>query len=254
MRARYLFRSAFWPVVLLPLAPLSLTGCGSLANAVKTPQLSSIALPAKIPAAEASAGLTVANTDTARPAGPNSLWRNGARAFFHDQRASHVGDILTVAIAINDNANVSNETVANRQASASLGIPNFFGLESTLGRLLPKAFSPSAAINTNSQNQSDGKGTINRSEAISLTVAAVVTQVMPNGNLVIEGKQEVRVNQELRELTVAGIVRPEDISSTNTIQHTQIAEARVSYGGKGQLTTVQGVPAGQAVLNKFSPF
>lgn len=239
---------------LLPLLFLPLAACGSIANAVKTPKLSSIALPAKIPAAEASAGLTMATTDTARPAGPNSLWRNGARAFFHDQRASHVGDILTVNININDTAKVSNETIANRQASSSLGIPNFLGWETTLGRLLPKAFSPSAAINTNSDNKSDGLGSVNRAEAVTLTMAAVVTQVMPNGNLVIQGRQEVRINQELRELTVEGIVRPEDISSTNTIQHTQIAEARVSYGGKGQLTNVQGVPVGQAVMNKFSPF
>ena len=243
-------RTRLWPLFLL--APLA--ACGSVNNAVKTPQMSAITQPAQIPKAEASAGLTVASTDTARPASANSLWRNGARAFFHDQRASHVGDILTVNINVNDSAQLSNESKANRQASANLGLTNFFGLESTLGRLLPKAFTPASAINTNSNNQSDGLGSVNRSEAILLTVAAVVTQVMPNGNLVIEGKQEVRVNQELRELTVAGIVRPEDISSSNTIQHTQIAEARVSYGGKGQLSTVQGVPAGQAVLNKFSPF
>jgi flagellar L-ring protein precursor FlgH len=149
---------------------------------------------------------------------------------------------------------LQNETVANRKGSNSLGVPNLLGFESTLGRLLPKAFNPASAISTNSSTQSDGQSSVNRSEAITLTIAAVVTQVLPNGNLVIQGRQEVRTNQELRELTIAGIVRPEDITSTNTIQHTQIAEARVSYGGKGQLSTVQGVPAGQALLNKFSPF
>jgi flagellar L-ring protein precursor FlgH len=244
-----MFRHLWLLLVLSPLA-----ACGSVSNAIKTPQLSAIAQPAQIPKAEASAGLTMASTDTARPTSANSLWRNGARAFFHDQRASHVGDILTVSININDSAQISNETKANRQASANLGLTNFFGLETTLGRLLPKAFTPGTAVNTSSNNQSDGLGSVNRTEAVTLTVAAVVTHVMPNGNLVIEGKQEVRINQELRELTVAGIVRPEDISSTNTIQHTQIAEARVSYGGKGQLSTVQNVPAGQAILNKFSPF
>ncbi len=242
------------PCALAPLILLSLAACGSLDNAVKTPKLSSIALPAKLAASEPSAGATTAMSEAPRPTSANSLWRNGARAFFHDQRASRVGDILTINININDNAKVSNETVANRQSSASLGVPNFLGLESTLGRLLPKAFSPSAAINTNANNKSDGLGSVNRSEAVSLTLAAVVTQVMPNGNLVIEGKQEVRINQELRELTVAGVVRPEDISATNTILHTQIAEARVSYGGKGELSNVQKVPLGQAVLNKFSPF
>ena len=240
------------PLASLLLVPLA--ACGSLDNAVKTPKLSSIAMPAKVATSEPSAGATTAMSEAPRPTSANSLWRNGARAFFHDQRASRVGDILTINININDSAQLSNETKVNRQASASLGIPNFFGLETTLGRLLPKAFSPASAISTNSNNQSDGLGSVNRSEAVTLTLAAVVTQVMPNGNLVIEGKQEVRINQELRELTVAGVVRPEDISSTNTILHTQIAEARVSYGGKGELSNVQKAPIGQAVLNKFSPF
>lgn len=236
---------------LVPLLLLPLAACGSVRDAVSTPQMSAIAYPAKLIPSEQT---VIVPSDAPRPASANSLWRNGARAFFHDQRASHVGDILTVNININDNAKVQNETVANRKASNSLGVPNLLGFESSLGRILPKAFNPASAINTNSTSQSDGQGSVNRSEAISLTIAAVVTSVLPNGNLVIQGKQEVRINQELRELTIAGIVRPEDITSTNTIQHTQIAEARVSYGGKGQLTTVQGVPAGQALLNKFSPF
>lgn len=237
--------------LLIPLFLLPLAACGSVKEAVSTPQMSAISYPAKLVPAEQT---VLVPSDAPRPASANSLWRNGARAFFHDQRASHVGDILTVNIAINDAAKVQNETVANRKAANNIGIPNFLGLESTLGRLLPKAFDPTNAINTTSNSQSDGQGSVNRSEAINTTIAAVVTQVLPNGNLIIQGKQEVRINQELRELTVAGIVRPEDISSGNTINHTQIAEARVSYGGKGQITNVQGVPAAQAVLNKFSPF
>jgi flagellar L-ring protein precursor FlgH len=140
--------------------------------------------------------------------------------------------------------------VANRAATDNLGLTNLFGLESTLGRLLPKAFSPSAALNTASTSASDGKGSINRSEALTLTIAAVVASVLPNGNLVIQGNQEVKVNQELRQLTVAGIVRPEDI----TADHTQIAEARVSYGGKGAIASAQNVPVGQQLVTKFSPF
>jgi flagellar L-ring protein precursor FlgH len=165
-----------------------------------------------------------------------------------------VGDILTVLITINDSAKTQNETVAGRAATDNLGLTNLFGLESTLGRLLPKAFSPSAALNTASTSTSDGKGSINRSEALTLTIAAVVSSVLPNGNLVIQGTQEVKVNQELRQLTVAGIVRPEDITAANTINHTQIAEARVSYGGKGAITSAQNVPVGQQLVTKFSPF
>ena len=236
---------------LIPLFILPLAACGSVRDAVSTPQMSSMAYPSKLVPSEQAVFVA---SDSPRPASANSLWRNGARAFFHDQRASHVGDILTVNININDNAKVQNETVASRKASNSIGLPNLLGFESSLGRLLPKAFNPSSALNTNSTSQSDGQGSVNRSEAITLTIAAVVTSVLPNGNLVIQGRQEVRINQELRELTIAGLVRPEDITSANTIQHTQIAEARVSYGGRGQLTTVQGVPVGQALLNKFSPF
>ena len=95
---------------------------------------------------------------------------------------------------------------------------------------------------------------MNRSEKVSLTIAAVVTDVLANGNLVIQGRQEVRTNREVRELTVAGIVRPEDISSANTIAHTQIAEARISYGGRGDISRVQSTPAAQSLVERFSPF
>ena len=236
-------------ILLLALAPLG--ACSSVSETLHGPQLSNINYPSTLVPMHQEVFIP---SDGPRPASANSLWRNGARAFFHDQRASHVGDILTVQIDINDTAKVSNQTTANRKASSSLGVPHLLGLESTLGRLLPKAFDATSAISTNSANASDGQGSVNRSEAVSLTIAAVVTSVLPNGNLVIEGNQEVKINQELRQLTVAGIVRPEDITSTNTIKHTQIAEARVSYGGKGNIQSVQNVPVGQALVNKFSPF
>ncbi len=238
-------------LLMLSTCALPLAGCSSISETVKGPQMSAMAYPAALIPAKQD---ILVPADGPRPASANSLWRNGSRTFFHDQRASHVGDILTVLITINDSAKTQNETVANRQASDNLGLTNLFGLESTLGRLLPKAFSPSAALNTASNSASDGKGSINRSEALTLTIAAVVSSVLPNGNLVIQGTQEVKVNQELRQLTVAGIVRPEDITSSNTINHTQIAEARVSYGGKGAIASAQNVPVGQQLVTKFSPF
>jgi flagellar L-ring protein precursor FlgH len=239
--------------VLIPFcaATLSLAACASVQETVKGPQLSAIAYPSSLIPAKQE---VLVPADGPRPASANSLWRNGARAFFHDQRASHVGDILTVLIIINDSAQLQDETVANRTASDQLGLTNLFGLESTLGRLLPKAFVPSTALNTNSAAASDGKGSVNRSEAITLTIAAVVSSVLPNGNLVIQGNQEVKINNELRQLTVAGIVRPEDITAANTINHTQIAEARVSYGGKGAIQSAQNPPVGQQLMTKFSPF
>jgi flagellar L-ring protein precursor FlgH len=120
--------------------------------------------------------------------------------------------------------------------------------------VLPGGFDPANALNTNSATTNAGAGGVSRSEKISLTIAAVVSQVLPNGNMVIQGTQEVRTNAELRQLTVAGIVRPEDISSANTIKHTQIAEARISYGGRGDISRVQKTPAGQSLVEKFSPF
>lgn len=230
---------------------LALTGCESVKETVNGPKLNNMNYPQALVPAEQP---VLVAADGPRPTTANSVFRNGARTFFHDQRASHVGDILTVLITINDSAQVANETIANRQSSDQLGLTNLFGLESTLGRLLPKAFNPSSALNTSSNIQSDGKGSMNRSEAINLTVAAVVTKVLANGNLVIQGEQDVKVNNEMRQLTVAGIVRPEDITSSNTIAHTQIAEARVNYGGKGVLTSNQNPPVGQQLATKFSPF
>ena len=125
---------------------------------------------------------------------------------------------------------------------------------STIGKILPSQFDPTNAIETSSTSSNAGGGSVNRAEKISLTIAAVVTGILPNGNMMIQGTQEVRTNTDLRQLTVAGIVRPEDISSANTIKHTQIAEARISYGGRGDISRVQKVPAGQSLIEKFSPF
>lgn len=237
--------------LLLILAAAPLAACGSVRDAVSTPKMSDIAYPAALVPSQQT---VLVAADGPRPASANSLWRNGARTFFHDQRASKVGDILTVTVDINDNAKVSNESVTSKKSANSVGMPHFLGFESSLGRLLPKAFSSTNAVSTSSNLSSDGLGSVNRSEAISLTIAAVVTGILPNGNLVIQGKQEVRINAEMRELTVAGIVRPEDITSSNTIKHTQIAEARVSYGGKGMISQTQQAPASTALLEKFSPF
>ena len=231
------------------LAPLG--ACSTIKEVVKGPDLSPVGYPAALAPLDQK---VIASTTTPQPPTANSLWRTGARTFFNDQRASKPGDILTVLININDSAKTSNETTAGRTATNSVGIPNLLGLESSLGKILPSAFSPSAAINTNSKTTSDGAGAVNRQEQITTTIAAVVTSVLPNGNLVIQGRQEVKTNAEIRDLTVAGIVRPEDISSSNTINHTQIAEARIAYAGRGDIARIQKSPSGQSLLETFSPF
>jgi len=182
---------------------------------------------------------------------PNSLWRNGSRAFFKDQRAHQVGDILTVKVNITDKATFANETQRSRDNKEDSGIDNFFGKAKVPIMNTPL---PAKIFTADSTSSSEGKGSINRQEALVTNVAAVVTQVLPNGNLVIEGRQEVRVNYEVRELIIAGIVRPEDIESDNTIDLTKIAEARVSYGGRGQITDVQQPRYGQQVLDVLLPF
>jgi flagellar L-ring protein precursor FlgH len=179
--------------------------------------------------------------------------QSAPRAFFADQRAA-ASATSDRQIDIDDSAKVTNATTSSRTSGMKAGIPHLLGLE-----IQPRAYSagrvrPANALETNSTTSNAGAGQVNRSEKISLTIAAVVTGVLPNGNMVIQGVQEVRTNTDIRQLTVAGIVRPEDISSANTIRHTQIAEARISYGGRGDLSRVQKVPAGQSLIEKFSPF
>lgn len=183
-----------------------------------------------------------------------SLWQPGSRSFFRDPRASKIGDILTVNIEIGDEAKLANTTTRSAQASESSDLTKFLGLESQLSHVLPEAVDPSALSSLGSDSTHTGTGTVDRSEDIKLIVAAVVTQVLPNGNLVIQGHQEVRVNSEVRELTISGVVRPEDIASDNTIRHTQIAEARISYGGHGQITDVQQPRYGQQLYDILWPF
>ena len=237
-------------LALLALVPLA--ACASAADAIRGPQLSSITYPA--PDAPARSGTLASRDESPRPASANSLWRNGSRAFFHDQRAAKVGDIVTVNIDINDNAKLSNQTASSRKSATDTGVSSFLGLEKSLSKVLPNSPDPAHLVTSGSSSSLDGQGSVNRSEAVALTIAAVVSNVMPNGNLVIQGKQEVRINSELRELTIAGIVRPEDIAADNTIRHTQIAEARVSYGGRGTVSRVQKAPVGQALVETFSPF
>jgi flagellar L-ring protein precursor FlgH len=183
---------------------------------------------------------------------PNSLWRNGSRAFFKDQRARQIGDILTVMVNITDRAAIANETQRSRKNTEDSGITDFIGSKTIKNPAT--AILPGRILTADSTMSNDGKGSVNRQEALQTNVAAVVTQVLPNGNLVVEGKQEIRVNYEMRELVVAGIVRPEDIQSDNTIDSSKIAEARIAYGGRGQITDVQQPRYGQQLFDVVLPF
>ncbi len=162
-----------------------------------------------------------------------------------------MGDIVTIVVSMNDTANVQNATTTSRTSNETGSLANFFGLES----LLPKTVAdPSKLLTVGSTSGNAGSGQIQRSEAVTLRLAGVVTQVLPNGNLVVSSRQEIRVNNELRQLQVTGVIRPQDIASDNTVQDDRMAEARITYGGRGELTEAQHTPWGQQLLNILLPF
>lgn len=243
----------------LPL--LSLPGCGTmgrLSHIGRPPTMSepgAVVSPAIEPSIAARSPYMAspsASSPTSEHAASPSLFRTGAGALFQDQRASQVGDILTIKVNIADKADMGNSTSRTRGGSESAGAGSLFGLE----KVVKKAIGVDTAnlLDSSTSSKSNGAGTTSRSETVNMTMAAVVTGVLPNGNLLIRGRQETRVNFELRELIVTGIVRPQDIARDNSIQHSQIAEARISYGGKGQLTDAQQARWGQQLLDILSPF
>ena len=232
---------------LFALLGLGLTGCGAVdrIEAIgQAPKLAPVGSPAereivaRIPRA---VPITHAN---------NSLWQPGAKSFFRDPRASNVGDIITVNITVSDAAKLSNSTARSRANSDSADLTNFFGLET----VLPTGMTPGSLVNLGSDTSNAGNGSIDRSESISLTLAALVAQVLPNGNFVIDGRQQVRVNNELRDLKVSGIVRAEDITQDNTVNLAQIAEARISYGGNGTVSDVQQPRYGSQLYDILMPW
>jgi len=180
----------------------------------------------------------------------NSLWQPNAASFFHDPRASNIGDVITVNVSTSDAAKLSNTTSRSRANSDDANLTNFFGLEKSL----PSSMDPSSLVKMGSDTSNVGAGAVARSEAINLTLAALVAQVLPNGNLVIDGHQQVLVNNEMRDMRVSGIVRREDITQDNTVNLTQIAEARISYGGKGTVSDVQQPRYGSQLLDILMPW
>lgn len=237
------------------LALAAANGCAAgarIKNIGKAPDLSPTENPASLYGGRAIAMPMPA--ESTEVANANSLWKAGSRTFFKDQRARRLGDIVTVVIDINDKARLNNTTERRRDNGESAEIPAFGGLEQTLTDLLPNGANPAQLVDLSSGSTVRGEGSVDRRENVQLVVAAIVTDVLPNGNLVVAGKQEVRVNNEVRELTVTGVIRPEDISNANRINHTQIAEARISYGGRGQLTDVQQARYGQQLYDIIFPF
>lgn len=238
------------PIALLTAAAAGLTACAGFDGPLNGPDLSGVADPSD--QTEARTVTMPMPVDYPPMSSPNSLWEANKRSFFRDQRANQVGDILTVVIDISDQARLRNTTRRQRQTEDSFEAGALFGAPQFLENNLPDVWEPRADLDSTSESR--GTGEINRNEQINLRIAAVVTDRLPNGNFVIAGRQEVRVNSELRELRIAGVIRPEDITNTNTIPYFKVAEARIAYGGRGTITKVQTPRYGQRLYEFVVPF
>jgi flagellar L-ring protein precursor FlgH len=194
------------------------------------------------------------SADANAPSDASSLWTASRASLLGDRRAGRSGDILTVVIEIDDKAEISNTTDRDRTGNQSIRLPSLFGIPQRIDRSLPEGATMAEAVTTSSTSTFSGTGSVSRKEKLTLRVAATVVEELPNGVLRIEGQQEVRVNFELRELIVTGYVRPADITRQNEITYDKIAGARISYGGRGQITDVQQPRYGQQITDALLPF
>ncbi|MEO1329952.1 MAG: flagellar basal body L-ring protein FlgH [Pseudomonadota bacterium] len=204
----------------------------------------------RAPYSQARAPLVTGDT----PASQASLWNSGPTSLFGDRRAKTIGDILTIVIEIEDEASINNQTTRSRSETDEVGIEALYGIERLVERAIGDDTVLNPAVRTNGAQDSTGSGSVARDEEINLRIAATVVDVMPNGHLLVTGNQEVRVNFELRDLQVAGIIRPEDISRQNTITYDKMANARISYGGRGQISDLQQPRLGRQIVDVLSPF
>lgn len=239
------------PTTLLCLA-LALGACSRVANVGQVPELTSprsgeefIAMtnpPLEIP------------VDSGRPEAAASLWAGTTSSLISDRRAATRGDILTVVIEIDDRAEISNSSGRSRASGEDVSIPQMMVIPQRLADKLPDGASFDNLAEASASSTYKGTGNITRRDKLTLRVAATVVDRLPNGTLQIQGSQEVRVNYELRELTVSGFVRPADIDRSNEIAYDRIAGARISYGGRGQITDVQQPRYGQQVADILLPY
>lgn len=236
---------------------LGLAGCsGQLDHLGQPPTISAPGLPVAAVPPPAPERIALAPPPPPPPAtaSSGSLWQAGPESLFGDRRARRRGDILTVEVQIDDSGEISNTTERTRSSSESLAIPALLGLPSVAATVLPQGAGLDPAISAEGGSTSAGDGSVEREEEITFRLAATVEQVLANGHLVIRGSQEVRINYELRDLQISGIIRPEDITRRNVITADKIADARILYGGRGQITDLQQPRYGQQVVDLIAPF
>lgn len=234
---------------------ISLSACGTLdklASVGQPPVMSPIENPT-VKADYRPVSLPMP-TQRSEKRSPNSLWSTSRAAFFDDLRANDIGDILTVVINLADTAEMESDVARTRSSSESAALPALLGYEAALTEILPEALDNTNLTQLDGGSSYAGEGEIEREETVEVRIAALVTQILPNGNFVIQGSQELRVNHEKRIVTINGIIRPEDITPANTVLHDQIAEARISYGGEGTISDVQQPRYGQQVYDILFPF
>lgn len=245
------------PGAILVCGVMAVTGCnGQLDSLGRPPPITApgASLPVIDPPAPERIALRPTPEEYSNPTLAGSLWRSGPKSLFGDRRARSVGDILTVVIEIEDTAEISNVTKRARSGSDQVNVTAAYGLPQIADTILSGSNTLDPGVSAESAQDSSGSGKISREEEITLRLAATVVNVLPNGHMVIRGSQEVRVNFELRDLQIAGIVRPEDISRQNVITYDKIADARISYGGRGQITDLQQPRYGQQIVDLISPF
>lgn len=228
-------------------AGFALAACSPLDNVGRLPELSSPSSTPDLVAMSSDGAVEEIRTSS-------SLWATGPRSLLGNHRAARRGDIVTVVVEVNDKAEISNSSARSRNGSESVSIPGFLGIPQRMNGSASSGSAGGDLISTNSTSSSTGDGSVRRKEKLTLRIAATVTDVLPNGVLHIEGSQEIRVNFEVRELLVAGFVRPEDISRKNEISYDKIAAARISYGGRGRISEVQQPRYGQQLVDTLSPF
>ena len=234
------------------LIPLTLAGCARMEQVGRAPGFEPLE-GSNQHHAMYSAALPVFSGQGGPTAG-SSLWSAERGALFGDSRASQRGDILTVVIEIDDSAKISNSTDRSRSAAEDMGIPSLMGIPQRIDAQLPDGATLADAAEASSKSSYQGEGSVSRAEKLTLRVAATIVEKLPNGVLRIEGRQEVRVNFELRELLLSGYVRPVDISRRNEITYDKIAGAQISYGGRGQISDVQQPRYGQQIADIVLPF
>ncbi len=248
---KHIFRPGLW----MALSTVLLAGCGAadrISRIGQAPEMSQIVNPTT------QTGYQPVSLPMPAPRNPvrqkNSLWSSDRQTFFKDQRATDVGDIITVLINIEDEAELENETTRRRQRNEDAALGNLLGYEAALNQVLPEAVSNLNLVDANGTSDHTGSGSVEREEEIDVKIAALITQILPNGNMVIHGRQEVLVNFEKRILEINGVIRPEDVTISNTISYEQIAEARIVYGGEGQITDMQQPRYGQQLYDIVFPF